>query len=107
MESASLPGGTFYYKRTGPIVAAVNGDIPASEAQSLLASVNYDADVTLTKPPNSIPKTILEVYHRRFHTGWIMVMVALIMDCFWRSADGGHSSTQPVFNRPADVISSG
>lgn len=49
MESASLPGGTFYYKRTGPIVAAVNGDIPSSEAQSLLASVNYEADVTLTQ----------------------------------------------------------
>jgi len=49
MESASLPGGAFYYKRSGPIVAAVNGDIPTSEAQSLLASVNYEADVTLTQ----------------------------------------------------------
>src|SRR6266700_2117497 len=80
MESASLPGGTFYYKRTGPIVAAVNGDIPASEAQSLLASVNYDADVTLTQATKLNPKNnpggfIIAV----FILVGIMVMVALIM----------------------------
>jgi hypothetical protein len=56
MESATLPGGTFYYKRSGPIVAAVSGDIPASEAQSLLASVNYEADVTLTQATKRNPK---------------------------------------------------
>ena len=33
-------------KRTGPIVALVSGPASQSEAQSLLASVNYDADVT-------------------------------------------------------------
>jgi hypothetical protein len=36
----------FTMKRTGPIVALVAGKISADEAQSLLASVNYDADVT-------------------------------------------------------------
>src|SRR5258708_11361385 len=56
MESASLPGGTFYYKRSGPIVAAVNGEIPASEAQSLLASVNYDADVTWNQATKLNPR---------------------------------------------------
>jgi hypothetical protein len=33
-------------KRTGPIVAVVAGKVSPDEAQSLLASVNYDADVT-------------------------------------------------------------
>jgi hypothetical protein len=33
-------------KRTGPIVAVVSGPFSRSEAQSLLGSVNYDADVT-------------------------------------------------------------
>ena len=33
-------------RRTGPIVALVTGDISASEAQSLVNSVNYDAEVT-------------------------------------------------------------
>lgn len=52
-QAAGLAGGPFYFKRTGPLLAAVNGNIPESEAQSLLASVNYDADVTwnqATKP---------------------------------------------------------
>lgn len=53
LESASLPGGPFYFKRTGPFVAVINGNISNDEAQSLLASVNYDADITwnqATKP---------------------------------------------------------
>lgn len=55
IQAASLPGGPFYFKRTGPIVAVVNGNIPQDEAQALLSSVNYDANVTLTQPaqPNA------------------------------------------------------
>lgn len=56
MQAASLPGGPFYFKRTGPIVAIVNGNVPENEAQSLLASVNYDADVTITQPTRFDPK---------------------------------------------------
>jgi hypothetical protein len=48
-QSANLPGGPFYFRRSGPLLAAVNGSIPQSEAESLLASVNYDADVTMTQ----------------------------------------------------------
>jgi len=50
MQAAGLTGGPFYFKRTGPYVVAVNGNIPADEAQSLLASVNYDADVMPLQP---------------------------------------------------------
>jgi Family of unknown function (DUF6599) len=50
IQTAQLPGGPFYFKRSGPFVAAINGNIPADEAQSLLASVNYDADVTWNQP---------------------------------------------------------
>jgi hypothetical protein len=45
----SLPrdvGGPLMAKRTGPLVAVVSGQISGPEAKSLLASVNYDADVT-------------------------------------------------------------
>jgi hypothetical protein len=38
--------GPIYVKRTGPIVVLAAGKISADEAKSLLASVNYDADVT-------------------------------------------------------------
>jgi hypothetical protein len=55
IQSSSLPGGPFYFKRSGPFVAAVNGNIPADEAQSLLASVNYDADVTWNQPTKMKP----------------------------------------------------
>jgi len=106
MESASLPGGTFYYKRTGPIVAAVNGDIPASEAQSLLASVNYDADVTLTQATKLNPKNnpggfIIAV----FILVGIMVMVALIMGFAFGGVRMVANKLYPnrFFNRPADV----
>ncbi|MGA8490393.1 MAG: hypothetical protein WB711_08230, partial [Terriglobales bacterium] len=40
-----LPGPVFG-KRTGPIVVVVSGPISQAEAKSLLASVNYDANVT-------------------------------------------------------------
>lgn len=56
LQAASLPGGPFYFKRTGPIVAIVNGNIPENEAQSLLASVNYDANVTWNQPTQPNPK---------------------------------------------------
>jgi len=55
MQAASLIGGPFYFKRTGPYVVAVNGNIPADEAQSLLASVNYDADVMQLQPTKPRP----------------------------------------------------
>jgi len=45
--SAATGGGCdFFGKRSGPIVAVVTGDVSQSEAQSLLAAISYDADVT-------------------------------------------------------------
>ncbi len=41
-----LDVGPIFDKRTGPIVAVAAGPLSQSEARSLLASVNYDADVT-------------------------------------------------------------
>ncbi|MGC2696309.1 MAG: DUF6599 family protein [Candidatus Angelobacter sp.] len=55
MQSASLAGGPFYFRRSGPFVVAVSGSIPADEAQSLLASVNYDADVTWNQTTKAKP----------------------------------------------------
>lgn len=56
IEAASLPGGPFYFKRTGPIVVVINGNVPKDEAQSLLAAVNYDANVTWNQPTRLNPK---------------------------------------------------
>ncbi len=46
----------FLSKRTGPIVAIVSGKIPSGEAKSLLASVNYDAQVTWNEPTSTSKK---------------------------------------------------
>jgi len=64
-QAAQQPGssllaiaGPMFEKRTGPIVVVASGPLSQSEAKSLLASVNYDADVTwnentyLTKKDN-------------------------------------------------------
>jgi len=46
-NACSTPAGCdFFGKRSGPIVAVVTGDVSAGEAQSLLAAISYDADVT-------------------------------------------------------------
>jgi hypothetical protein len=45
-ESAVGGSGTFFDKRTGPIVAIATGGISDSDAKSLLGMVNYEASVT-------------------------------------------------------------
>ena len=50
VQAAALPGGPFFFKRSGPLLIAVNGNISESDAQSLLGMVNYDADVTPLQP---------------------------------------------------------
>jgi len=42
--------GTFFDKRTGPIVAIASGGISDSDAKSLLGKVNYEANVTWNTP---------------------------------------------------------
>ena len=55
LQAASLPGGPYFYKRSGPLLAVLNGDVAEPEAQSLLASVNFDADVTWDQPTKLDP----------------------------------------------------
>jgi hypothetical protein len=45
--------GTFFDKRTGPLVAIASGPISASDAKSLLGMVNYEANVTWNTPTDS------------------------------------------------------
>ena len=46
----------FFSKRTGPILAIAAGPLSQSDAKSLLASVNYDADVTWNENTNLTKK---------------------------------------------------
>jgi hypothetical protein len=45
--------GTFFDKRTGPIVAIASGGISDSDAKSLLGMVNYEANVTWNTPTDN------------------------------------------------------
>ncbi len=45
-----MAAGTFFDKRTGPIVAIATGGISDSDAKTLLGRVNYEASVTWNTP---------------------------------------------------------
>lgn len=45
-NGASAPNAAYFDRRTGPLVVVAAGPISQSEAKTLLASVNYEADVT-------------------------------------------------------------
>jgi hypothetical protein len=62
-QASTAPGsallmdiGPIFDKRTGPIVVVAAGPLSQSEAKSLLASVNYDADVTWNERTSLSPK---------------------------------------------------
>jgi hypothetical protein len=52
--------GTFFDKRTGPIVAIASGGISDSDAKSLLGMVNYEANVTWNTPSEN--KQVQDLY---------------------------------------------
>lgn len=52
-ESAAQP---MFSKRTGPLLAVVTGAVSPREAKSLLASINYDANIVWNEPTYLGPK---------------------------------------------------
>ena len=61
-------------KRTGPIVAIVTGTIPNGEARSLLASINYEADVTWNEKTKLGPRDnpVTMVWAAMQLAGWLV-----------------------------------
>jgi hypothetical protein len=106
IQAASLPGGPYYFKRTGPIVAIVSGNIPGDEAQTLLASVNWDANVTITQ--STKPDFRNNVFSML--SGIIMLIGAiLLLALIFGFAFGGFRLLakkffpNKVFDRPEDM----
>ena len=106
IQAAHLPGGPFYFKRSGPLVALVNGEIPSSEAESLLASINYDAEVTWNQatkpnPRDNIGNLIVGV----FMLIGILLVVALVLGFAFGGVRVIAKRLFPdrVFDRPEDV----
>jgi hypothetical protein len=105
-QAAGLPSGPFYFKRSGPLVVAVSGNIPPSEAQFLLASVNYDADVTWDEPTKANPKdNIGNLIVGIFMLIGVILIVALIFGFFFGGVRVLAKKIFPnrVFDRPEDV----
>jgi len=105
-QATGLPGGPFFFKRSGPLVIAVNGNVPESEAQSLLASVNYDANVTWNQPAKSnlrdnMGNLIVGIF--------MLIGVILVIALIFGFAFGGvrvlakKLFPNRVFDRPEDV----
>lgn len=106
IQAASLPGGPFYFKRTGPIVVVINGNIPSDEAQTLLGSVNYDANVTWSQPTRENPKDNLgNLIIGIFVLIGIIALAALIFGFVFGGARILTKKLFPdkVFDRPEEV----
>lgn len=106
LQSAGLAGGPFRFKRSGPLVAVVSGNIPESEAQSLLASVNYDADVTWNQPAKPNPRdNIGNLIIGIFMLIGVILVVALIFGFAFGGVRVLAKKLFPnrVFDRPEDV----
>ena len=59
-SAAAGGAGTFFDKRTGPIIAIATGGISDSDAKSLLGMVNYEASVTWNTPSGN--KEVKDLY---------------------------------------------
>lgn len=106
IQDAALPGGPFYFKRTGPIVVAINGNIPPDEAPALLASVNYDAEVTMNQPTKLNPKdNIGNLIVGIFVLVGFIVLLAVILGFAFGGVRVLTKKLFPdkVFDRPEDV----
>lgn len=75
------PGGCdFFGKRSGPIVAVVTGDVSQGEAQSLLAAIAYDADVTWNQATSlSKKENIGNLIIAAFTLIGILMLIALVI----------------------------
>jgi hypothetical protein len=105
-QAAGLPGGPFFFKRSGPLVVAVNGNVPESEAQSLLASVNYDANVTWNQPAKANPRDNMgNLIVGIFMLIGVILVVALIFGFAFGGVRVLAKKLFPnrVFDRPEDV----
>ena len=70
----------FFGKRAGPIVAVVTGDFSPNDAESLLASINYDADVTWNQPTSLAKKdNIGNLIMAAFALVGILILIALVI----------------------------
>ncbi len=93
-------------KRSGPLVVVATGDISPSETKSLLASVNYEADVTWNEATSLAKKdNIGNLIINIFLLIGILLLFALVLGIMFGGARVVLKRLFPdrVFDRPEDV----
>ncbi len=97
---------SYLVRRSGPLLAIVTGSTGSSEAQSLLSSVNYEAEVTWDEA-TSISKrdNIGELIVGIFSLIGIILLISLIFGVFFGGIRVAMKRLFPkrVFDRPEDV----
>ena len=106
IQAASLPGGPFFFKRTGSLLAIVSGNVDRNDAESVLGAINYDADVTWNQATrenrrDNIGNLIIGIF--------MLIGVLLVISFIFGFAFGGvrvlakRFFPDRVFDRPEDV----
>jgi len=106
IQAGATPGPELNLKRSGPLLALVTGDISSKEAKSLLAAINYEADVTwneatsLSKRDN-IGNLIVNI----FVLIGVVLLFALVLGVMFGGVRVVLKRLFPdrVFDRPEDV----
>jgi hypothetical protein len=97
---------SYLVRRTGPLLAVVTGPTGSSEAQSLLGSVNYEAEVTWDEATSfSKRDNIGELIVGIFVLIGIILLLSLIFGLFFGGIRVAMKRLFPqkVFDRPEDV----
>lgn len=95
-----------FAKRSGPMVAVVTGDVSQGEARSLLASINYDADVTWNQRTSwDKRENVANLLVNVIYLIGILFLFALVLGIFFGGARVILKRMFPdkVFDRPEDV----
>lgn len=106
LQAAQLPAGPFHFKRSGPLVIVLNGNVPENEAEALLASVNYDAEVTWNQPTKLNPRdNIGNLIVGIFMLIGVILVIALIFGFAFGGVRVLAKKIFPnrVFDRPEDA----
>jgi hypothetical protein len=106
LQGPQKGAGNFLERRTGPILEVVTGAIGSSEAQDLLNSVNYEAEVTWSEatsvtPRDNIGNLILAV----FALIGIILLISIIFGVFFGGIRVVVKRFFPnkVFDRPEEM----
>jgi hypothetical protein len=106
MKAASIPNGPFEFKKSGPLLAIVNGHFAKEDADALLASMNYDAEVTWNQATRQNPKdNIGNLIVGVFTLIGLLVLVGVVLGLAFGGVRVMAKKLFPnrVFDRPEDV----